>query len=144
MIIIYILGGIIAIFLMYILFLFVCSLFVRTDRQYTEDSRFYRHLLYGATGFAMWFLRVKMHVTGMEKIPVDVKPLFVGNHLSNYDPLIEWHVFKKWDVAFVSKPENFKIPIFGRIIRRCCFMPIDRSDPGKALSTIKTATEILQ
>ena len=79
MIIIYILGGIIAIFLMYILFLFVCSLFVRTDRQYTEDSRFYRHLLYGATGFAMWFLRVKMHVTGMEKIPVDVKPLFVGN-----------------------------------------------------------------
>ena len=34
MIIIYILGGIIAIFLMYILFLFVCSLFVRTDRQY--------------------------------------------------------------------------------------------------------------
>ena len=127
MIIIYILGGIIAIFLMYILFLFVCSLFVRTDRQYTEDSRFYRHLLYGATGFAMWFLRVKMHVTGMEKIPVDVKPLFVGNHLSNYDPLIEWHVFKKWDVAFVSKPENFKIPIFGRIIRRCCFMPIDRS-----------------
>ena len=53
-------------------------------------------------------------------------------------------IFKKWDVAFVSKPENFKIPIFGRIIRRCCFMPIDRSDPGKALSTIKTATEILQ
>ena len=140
MIIIYILGGIIAIFLMYILFLFVCSLFVRTDRQYTEDSRFYRHLLYGVTGFAMWFLRVKMHVTGMEKIPVDVKPLFVGNHLSNYDPLIEWQVFKKWDVAFISKPENFKIPIFGRIIRRCCFMPIDRSDPGNALSTFKTAT----
>ena len=46
MIIIYILGGIIAIFLMYIFFLFVCSLFVRTDRQYTEDSRFYRHLLF--------------------------------------------------------------------------------------------------
>ena len=59
MIILYILGGIIAIFLMYILFLFVCSLFVRTDRQYMEDSRFYRHLLYGATGFAMWFLRGK-------------------------------------------------------------------------------------
>ena len=98
MIIIYIFGGIIAIFLMYILFLFVCSLFVRTDRQYTEDSRFYRHLLYGATGFAMWFLRVKMHVTGMEKIPVDVKPLFVGNHLSNYDPLMYlrsgmWHLY---------------------------------------------------
>ncbi len=47
-------------------------------------------------------------------------------------------------MAFISKPENFKIPIFGRIIRRCCFMPIDRSDPGKALSTIKTATEVLQ
>ena len=38
MIILYILGGIIAIFLMYILFLFVCSLFVRTDRQYMETA----------------------------------------------------------------------------------------------------------
>ena len=143
-IILYILGGIIAIFLIYILFLFVCSLFVRTDRQYTEDSRFYRHLLYGATGFAMGFLRVKMHVTGIEKVPTDVKPLFVGNHLSNYDPIIEWQVFRKWDIAFISKPENFKIPIFGRIIRKCCFIPIDRSDPGKALAAIKTGTDILK
>ena len=125
-------------------FLFVCSLFVRTDRQYTEDSRFYRHLLYGATGFC--------HVVSKSENACDwhgedssgCQTTLCGNHLSNYDPLIEWQVFKKWDVAFISKPENFKIPIFGRIIRRCCFMPIDRSDPGKALSTIKTATEILQ
>ena len=39
-------------------------------------------------------------------------------------------------LAFISKESNFKIPIFGRIIRKCCFMAIDRSNPRKALPTI--------
>lgn len=36
--------------------------------------------------------------------------MFVGNHRSNFDPIIEWLVLKPWDIAFISKGENFKIP----------------------------------
>ena len=52
---------------------------------------------------------------------------------------LEWLVLKPWDIAFISKGENFKIPFFGRIIRKCCFMPIDRENPRKALRTINKA-----
>lgn len=38
--------------------------------------------------------------------------MFVGNHRSNFDPIIEWLVLKPWDIAFISKGENFKIPFF--------------------------------
>ena len=92
----------------------------------------------------MKLLRIRVHVTGMEQIPKDTKVLFVSNHRSNFDPIVTWYALKEWKIAFVSKPENFKIPIFGRIIRRCCFMPIDRKNPRKAISTINRAAKLLK
>ena len=51
---------------------------------------------------------------------------------------------KGWKIAFVSKPEDLKVPFFGRIIRRCCFLPIDREDPRKAIVTINKAANLLK
>lgn len=143
MIILYILLGILALFVIYVIFLFVCSLFVSPKREYEHNSRFYRSLLYGATAGALKLLRIKVHVEGIEKIPKDTKLLFVGNHRSNYDPIIEWQIFKAWDIAFISKDSNFKIPIFGRFIRKCCFMAIDRENVKNAMVTINKAADLL-
>ena len=88
-------------------------------------------------------LRIRVYTSGLEKIPKNQKLMFVGNHRSNFDPIIEWLVLKPWDIAFISKGENFKIPFFGRIIRKCCFMPIDRENPRKALRTINKASDLL-
>ena len=84
------------------------------------------------------------YVSGIEKIPKDTKVLFVSNHRSNFDPIITWYILKKWKIAFVSKPSNFKIPFFGRIIRKCCFMPIDRENPRNAIITINKAAKLLK
>lgn len=140
-----ILGAILALILVYILFLFVCSLFVSPKREYEKHSRFYRALLNGATALGLKIMRVRIHTSGIEKIPVGTKNLlFVGNHRSNYDPIVTWHILKKWQPAFISKASNFKIPIFGRFIRKCCFMAIDRENPRNALKTINKAAGLLQ
>lgn len=145
MIILKILGLLLAAFFTYALFLFVCSLFVSSNKEYEEHSRFYRALLNGATAFAMKIMRIKIHTSGIEKVPQDTRNvLFVSNHRSNFDPIITWHIFKKWQPAFVSKASNFKIPIFGRFIRKCCFMAIDRENPRNALKTILKAAALLQ
>lgn len=144
MIILYVLGIVAGLFLVYVLFLFFCSLPIRADKEYDQDSRFYRLLLNSATSAALKILRIRVHVTGMEKVPGDEKVLFVGNHRSNFDPIITWHVFRKWQVAFISKAANFKIPFFGRFIRRCCFMAIDREEPRKAIVTINRAAKLLK
>lgn len=131
--------------LLYVLFLFVCSCFVDPEKEYEEHSLFYRTLLNGATAAAMKIMRIRIHKSGIEKVPVNTKRLlFVCNHRSNFDPLITWHVFKKWQLSFVSKASNFKIPIFGRLIRKCCFLAIDREDPKKAIKTINKAAELLE
>lgn len=131
-------------FLGYVLFLFICSLFVDPKKEYEKHSRFYRFLLCSASSAALKLLRIKVHTSGLENIPTNVKPLFVGNHRSNFDPIIQWVALKKWDIAFISKASNFKIPIFGRFIRKCCFMAIDRESPRKAINTINKASKLLK
>lgn len=144
MIVLYILGGLLALLILYVLFLGVCALLVSTEKSYEKDSPFYRFLLDSATVVAMKLLRIRVHVSGMDSIPKDKKVLFVCNHRSNFDPIITWYALKKWKIAFVSKPGNFKIPFFGRIIRKCCFMSIDRENPRKAIVTINSAAKLLE
>jgi len=144
MILLYIFGILLGLVLLYVLFLGVCALLVNPEKEYEKNSCFYRFLLDSATAAAMKLLRIHVHVSGMEKIPEDTKVLFVSNHRSNFDPIVTWYALKKWKIAFVSKPSNFKIPFFGRIIRKCCFLPIDRENPRRAIPTINRAAKLLQ
>lgn len=145
MILLKLLGSIAVLFVVYVVFLFVCSLFVNPKKEYEEHSKFYRALLNGATALAIKIMRIRLHVSGIEKIPADTKNLlFVENHRSNFDPIITWHILKKWQPAFISKASNFKIPIFGRFIRKCCFMAIDRENPRNAIKTIFKTAELLK
>ena len=144
MIFLYILLGLVGLILLYILFLFACGWFVDTSREYETHNGFYRWVLYGFTTLGLAASGVKVHVTGRELLPKDTKVLFVSNHRSNWDPIVTWQMLKKWNIAFVSKASNFKIPALGRIIRRCCFMTIDRDNPRNAIRTIQKAAAMLE
>lgn len=144
MILLYILGGVFALILLYVLLLAVCSLLVDPKKDYETHSDFYRFLLDSAAGVILKCSRVRIRLNGEEKLPEGAKLLFVGNHRSNYDPIVTWCALKKWKIAFVSKPSNFKIPFFGRIIRKCCFMPIDRENPRNAITTIIKSAKLLK
>ncbi len=139
------LGILAAVLLLYPLFLFICSLFVSSKKEYDTHSRFYRALLNGATAVALRIMRIRVHTKGVEKLPTDTKNIvFVGNHRSNFDPIISWQILKQWQPSFLSKAGNFKIPIFGKFIHRCCFLEIDRKNPRNALKTINKAAELLK
>ena len=120
------------------------ALFVNPKKNYTNDSKLFRTILNAVSVIALKIMRVKIQVSGAEKLPHGQKLLFVGNHRSNFDPIITWYSLRDWKIAYISKASNFKIPIFGRIIRRCCFMAIDRESPRKANNTINQASELLK
>lgn len=77
---------------------------------------------------------------GLDRLPTGCPFLLVGNHLSNLDPLVAMAALRGFETAFVSKPENFKIPLIGLIMRNAAFLPIDRENPRNAVTTIKAAT----
>lgn len=144
MIALYILCALLLLPVVYFAFLLFIGLFVDPKKEYDKDSRFYRGVLYLSTAIGIWLLGIKVHTSGMENIPTHVKPLFVSNHVSKYDPIIQWQVLRKWNVAFISKASNFKLPFFGRIVRRCCFMTIDRQNIKSAAYTVKRAAALLE
>lgn len=141
-------GLLLSVLIIYLLVIIISSLFVNKNKIYDKHSRYYRALLNSFSGFAKWVLGVRMHVTGMDKfseaIPKGRRFLIVQNHRSNFDPILTWLVLKKHDVAFISKEKNMHIPFFGRIIRRCCFMSIDRENAREALKTIIKGAELIK
>ncbi len=133
----------VVLYLLYLLFLLICALLV-PKREYEKESPFYRALLDNSTRNIVRALRINVHVKSFDLVPDDRKCLFVSNHRSNYDPILTWYVFKKWHLAYLSKKENFSIPVFGRFIRKCCFMAIDRKNIRNAVPTIRKAGELLK
>ena len=91
----------------------------------------------------LFFCRVRIHTVGKEKLPKDTLYLLVGNHISGYDPLITMRALREEKLIFVSKPENWNIPIAGRLAVRCCFRTIDRENARNALRTIQDCARLL-
>lgn len=113
-------------------------------RDYTEPSKFARNLLrYGIT-FINYHARVKVGVVGKEKMPMSGRFLIVANHKSKFDPMIITSIYGKKDIAFLTKQSNMKIPLGGRLMHRCCFLPLDREDKLQSLSQMKKAQSLLE
>lgn len=142
-ILLWILLGAVGLLLAYIFLIIISSLFVNMKKEYPTDSKYYRFLLHGSTAIALKLLRIHVKTSGFEKLPEQGRFLMVSNHRSKFDPIICWSIFSKYNLSFISKPENFKVPVYGRIIHRCCYMAIDRENPRKAMKTINRAVDLI-
>ena len=130
--------GLLAIFAAYCLLLAVSALLVSTKKEYRHDSPFYRWLLDSSIRLAVPILRIHVDVRGLEQLPQDTPVFFVGNHRSNFDPILTWYVLRKYRIGYLSKAENFRIPLYGQIIRRCGCTAIDRENPRCSARRRKT------
>lgn len=130
-----------AVVILWAITLFIYDLTIDPKKEYDEHK-----IARVLTNFSCWLIlrmcRVRIITEGMEKVP-EGGALFVCNHRSNVDPLIMVRVFRKKLPCLISKASNFKIPAVGPLIRKCCFMEIDREDPRKAMVTINKAAGLL-
>lgn len=112
-------------------------------KTYDTPSVFARNLLVRGITFINFHARIKVRVKGKEKIPGG-RFLLVANHKSKFDPMIITSLYGKKDIAFLTKQENMKIPLGGRLMHRCCFLPLDRSDKLQSLEQMKRAQSLIQ
>lgn len=137
-------GGVVGLSLAYWLVLGAFAVFYSTKKEYEKPSKLSLFLLNAAYWFVCSAARVKVRVNGAEKIPTDRRFLFVSNHLSRFDPMIQSLVLWKTPMAFISKPSNFKIPIGRHFMNRSCYIAIDRESPRNAAKAISRAAELLK
>ena len=133
----------VALFALYIFIPFVAGRFVNPNKLYETDNAFYRGLLNTLIRIGLFFSRVKIHYEGDEKVPSG-RFLFICNHRSNFDPLVTAVAMKKYKLSFISKKENLTMPVFGRVVRRVCYMPLERDDPRDALTIINHSAKLIK
>ena len=136
-------GYTLALILVFLLLVALLSIFIRIDRPADRRTRFYHWLMTNIVEVGMFLLRVRMNVTGREKIPRDTRFLLVCNHRTIFDPVLTMAELSEFTLAFISKKENFKIPIVNKLMHMCFCLPLDRNDNRAAVRTINEAVELL-
>ena len=128
----------------YILLVWLLSLTVDLNKPVPEDHPAIRWIVVSIIALLCRVGRLRIQVKGWENLP-EGRFLLVGNHRSNYDPIATvWALRRQGiDIAFITKPENMKIPLV-RLIHKANYLVINREDARKAIATIRAASELLQ
>ncbi len=132
-------GCFIGFLLVYFAFLLIYDAFINRKNPVKNPKGFYRRSFNLVNEFLIFWAGVKIEVNGKKKIDQSKKYLFVLNHKSNFDTMILAHVFKKMPVIFLSKPQNFKIPIAGGFIHKYGYLSVPRDNPRDAVKMISDA-----
>ena len=144
-IVLFVIAGLIAFWFAWQLLLWIFWIFVNLTiskkKEYTDISPFYNWV------FVLWYRymmiagRLKVHVSGFEKVPFDRRFLLVSNHVSKFDNFVHCAVLKKLRIAYISKPENFKIPIGGRFMRRGLYIAMPKGNPREEVKAVMRAID---
>ena len=115
-----------------------------TDKPVERQDEVCRWGIANMAGFVNAYLRVKVTVNGMEKLPKDSRFLFICNHLSMADPIIVWDKLRDYNISFVGKPSLSKLPILWPMAYGAGCLLINRENDREALKTIITASNYLK
>lgn len=132
-----------AISLLYWFVLWLLCFFIPVGKEYEKPAKLHLFLLNAAYWFVCTAAGIRVHTSDLEKVPENRRFLFVSNHLSRFDNMVECLVLRKTPMAFISKPSNFKIPIGRHLMTRCCYISIDRDSPKSAAKSISRAAELI-
>ena len=137
------LGSFVAINALYLLVMWFIGLPVKAAPR-ARQSEICRVAGVSICSFVLGHCWTRVHTEGLEKLPKDSRFLLVCNHRSSFDPLATMWALRDYNVSFISKPSNLKIPIVGRLAWGAGYLPINREDNREALKTILQAAEYLK
>ena len=137
-------GSFLTIALVIFLTLWISCLLVDTKKKQEKDNPYYRWLLGFMADVAVWFLRMRVHSKGLEKMPKEGRFLLVCNHINDLDPVLLLSIFKKKQLAFISKRENDQKPFVGELMHKTMCQLINRENDREALKTIINCVKLIQ
>ena len=130
--------------LLAVAFLWAICAVVNLDKPQEEDGPFYRRVMHLYIEALIQLVRVRLHTKGLENTPKEGRFLLVCNHLFIADPGIVLHCFRKSQLAFLTKKENYKLPFIGAFMHRILCQPIDRENDRQALKSIIKCIQMIK
>lgn len=128
--------------IIYIIYLYITSLFIKSNKEYEEIDKYHKFTLDSTLKWILAWGRVKVIISSKDKFPKE-NCLIISNHRSNFDPICIGANFTSPHICFISKFSNLNIPIAGNYIHRNLYMGIDRDNPKNAVKTINRAVKLM-
>lgn len=118
---------------------------VDLKKAQTKRNGYYAFLLRAYAPAVFFLMRIHVHVTGREKLPQEGNFLLVCNHLNIFDPVALFLAIPaRAKLSFITKVENFDLPIVKQFMHRLLCLPLDRNNDRQALRTIIKAAKLLE
>ena len=136
-------GGYLGLILVWWIFIDLSGRLLSLFEKPKKVNKFTRFLLCEGMRYIDFLAMVRVKINGKEKLPRNQRFLLVQNHASKFDPMIVNGYFRKYDIAFITKPSNMKIPLAKRLMPRLFFQPIDREDPIQSLGVMRNSIELI-
>lgn len=134
----------VALIILHIAFLALNIAIVNSNKP-AKDSNFFRLVVKGFLQIALPILRVKVHLSGLEKIPQDRPFLLVCNHIHDLDPAIIYYAVPDSRLAFIAKKEVRDLfPYIYKALHKLSGLSIDRENNREAAKTIINATHLIK
>ena len=114
----------------------ICSFFSRTGNGPHLLARQWANSI-------VWVSRMKVTVSGTEKLDPARSYIYMPNHQSNADiPLLLGRLPVQF--RWLAKAELFKLPIFGRAMRGVGYISIDRTNRKSAFESLDRAARTIR
>lgn len=138
-------GFLVAFIIIQCLVLVILILTVNINKPVTRNYKFFRFLLKHTLPFVLFFARVKINTSGLEKLPENSRALFVCNHQHDFDCVVMLSVFPDSDIAFIGKKEIYQtMPFVAKAMHKLNSLPIDREHDREAAKTIIKAIKTIK
>lgn len=136
-------GFFIGVFFIFIL-ASICSLpMKRENKTRKKASKYSTFWIKQGMTFINHHALVICRIKGKEKMPKHQRFLLVCNHRSNFDPMLITEKLGKYQIGWITKRSNYKIPIARNLMPSIFYQPIDRDNPLQSLQVMKRSIELI-
>ena len=87
--------------------------------------------------------RIRLTVSGADKIPSDRAFIYMSNHQSHTDIPVLYATVPSRTLRMVAKTELFRVPLFGRAMRVGSMIEVNRSDRQRAVESLRRAAQLI-
>lgn len=138
------LGSFLTLLVLAFLFLWILCGRVNLNVPQEHDSPFYRRMAALYLGAVRTILQMRVHTQGLEKTPKEGRFVLVCNHINDMDPLTLLMYFNDSQLAFISKRENSRKFIVGKLMHKLMCQPLNRENDREALKTILNCVRLIK
>lgn len=131
-------------FLIALAFLWILCALVDLEKPQEHDDPVYRRIMYVYIEALISLVGVRLHTRGLEKTPKEGRFLLVCNHLFLADPGILLHCFQKSQLAFITKQENWDMPIINKFMHKILCQGVDRDNDRQSLKAILKCIQLIK